>query len=128
MRQQLEALVQRAQNDLDVLAVILFGSTARNERHQDSDLDICLVLQAGGTSPSTMTEKRIAYMADFTLDIQVFQTLPLYIRQRVLKEGRVLFCRDEDALYTLALRTVKDFADFERMYRRYLEEVARVGS
>ncbi len=128
MRQQLEALVQRAQNDLDVLAVILFGSTARNEHHQDSDLDICLVLQAGGTSPSTMTEKRIAYMADFTLDIQVFQTLPLYIRQRVLKEGRVLFCRDEDALYTLALRTVKDFADFERMYRRYLEEVARVGS
>ena len=75
-----------------------------------------------------MTEKRIAYMADFALDIQVFQTLPLYIRQRVLKEGRVLFCRDEDALYTLALRTVKDFADFERMYRRYLEEVARVGS
>ena len=40
----------------------------------------------------------------------------------------VLFCRDEDALYSLAFRTVKDFADFERLYRRCLEEVARVGS
>ena len=128
MQQQLTALVQRVQSDPDMLAVILFGSTARHERHQDSDFDICLVLQAGGTSPSAMTEKRIAYMADFALDIQVFQALPLYIRQRVLKEGRVLFCRDEDALYSLAFRTVKDFADFERLYRRCLEEVARVGS
>jgi hypothetical protein len=60
------------------------------------------------------------------LDIHVYQQLPLYIRKRILKEGETLFCRDEDALYELAFRTVQEFEDFKRIYYGYLEEVARV--
>ena len=47
------------------------------------------------------------------------------MRQRVLKDGEVLFCRDLDALYDVALRTVQAFADFKPLYDRYLDEVAR---
>jgi len=42
----------------------------------------------------------------------------------VLKEGRVLFCRDEDALYEAAFVTIRAFEPFKRTYRAYLEEVA----
>jgi predicted nucleotidyltransferase len=127
MQQLLEEVMQRACGDQDVLAVLLFGSAARGEHHDDSDLDICLVLQPGTYQQSAPTNKRLEYLAAFPADVQVFQELPLYIRQRVLKEGRVLFCRDQDALYTLAFRTVQAFTDFQPLYRLYLEEVTRAG-
>ena len=57
------------------------------------------------------------------MDVQVFQQLPIYIRQRVLKDGEVLFVRDEDQLYELAFRTVQEFEDFRPRYQTYLKEV-----
>ncbi|MBI2238988.1 MAG: nucleotidyltransferase domain-containing protein [Actinobacteria bacterium] len=117
----LRRLLVRAEADPAVLAVLLFGSRARDEASNASDVDVCLVLRPeAGVSPS---EERLRYLAEFDLDVHVFQELPLYIRSRVLKEGRVLLAKDEDALYELAIRTAKAFEDFKPQYRRYLEAV-----
>jgi hypothetical protein len=43
----------------------------------------------------------------------------------VLKEGVVLFVRDEDELYALAARTARAFEAFRHIQRLYLDEVAR---
>ena len=74
-----------------------------------------------------LSRKRLEYLAQFDLDVQIFQALPLYIRSRILKEGKVLFVRDEDLLYDLAFRTAQAFKDFKPIYYRYLEQVAHVG-
>ena len=42
----------------------------------------------------------------------------------MLGEGRVLFVRDEDGLYDLAIRTVRAFERFRPSYRMYLDEAA----
>lgn len=76
---------------------------------------------------STLTDKRLEHMTIFPGDLQIFQDLPLYMRQRILQEGRVSFCRDLDALYALAFRTIQAFADFKPLYHQYHEEVARAG-
>ena len=68
---------------------------------------------------------RLQYLAAFAADIQIFQQRPIYLRQRVLKDGEVWFCRDQDSLYDMALGTVQAFADFKPLYDRYLDEVAR---
>lgn len=112
-------LLERAGRDPDVLAVILFGSAARGEAGSGSDIDVCLVLTSGADQMRT----RLDYLSRFDLDVHAFQALPLYIRARVLREGRLLLVKDEDALYGLAVRTAKAFADFEPRYRLYLEEV-----
>ncbi len=125
MQPLLQEIVEQADGDTMVLAVILFGSTARGELHDASDVDICLILEPGAYSPEALMDIRLRYLAAFSADIQIFQQLPIYIRQRVLKDGEVLFCRDEDALYDIALRTVQAFADFKPLYHRYLDEVAR---
>ncbi len=121
----LTALLARAERDPKVLAVILFGSRARGESAPDSDVDICLVLEPRNYSDLELSKKKLNYLKDFDLDIHIYQQLPLYIRHRMLKEGKVLFCRDEDALYDLAFRTIQEFEDFKHIYREYLEEVAR---
>lgn len=126
----LEELLQLSRRDPDILAVLVFGSVARGEEMPHSDVDVCLLLSpaAEGSEPIALSRKRLEYLARFDLDVRVFQQLPLYIRRRVLREGRVLFARDEDLLYGLALRTAQAFEDFRPIYFGYLEQVARAGS
>lgn len=114
----LSLLLDQARADTDVLAVVLFGSVARGDPGPSSDLDVCLVLRPNvqGVAPS---EKRVVYMGEVDADVQVYQQLPLYVRRRVLREGRVVLCKDEDALYDLAYRTVQAYEDFKYVYRTY---------
>ncbi|MFA5786728.1 MAG: nucleotidyltransferase domain-containing protein [Actinomycetota bacterium] len=121
----LKRLVAKAGGDPDVLAVLLFGSAARGEAHSASDVDVCLVLSPSFSGDPS--QKRLEYLSHFDLDVQVFQRLPLYVRRRVLKDGWVLLSKDDDALYGLALQTVKAFEDFRPHYQRYLEAVLHAG-
>ncbi len=120
----IENLKRRAAQDEDILAIISFGSYARKESH--SDVDVCLVMRPKRHEELYMSEKRLGYLTflggDF--DVQVFQQLPLYVRIRVIREGRVELCKDEPALYDLAFQTIKDFEQFEHIYLDYLEAVA----
>jgi hypothetical protein len=125
-----ERLIEKVKRDETVLAVVLFGSRARGEETSASDVDLCLILPPGRDSKIEQTNVGMAYLGynDERLGIHVFQQLPLYIRRRVLKEGKVLFCRDLDALYGIACRTAQAFEDFKLIYRQYLEQVAHAGS
>lgn len=126
--QQLGRLLAAARLDENVLAVLLFGSRARGDGRADSDVDVCLVLTQRARERSDVARARLTYAMQVDLDVQVFQQLPIYVRHRVLKEGRVLFVRDEAALYDLALRTVRAFELFRPRYQAYLTEVARARS
>ncbi len=123
-----ERLLLKAQHDGDVLAVFLFGSKARGEATPSSDVDVCLVLRDHRHDPLALSLKKLEYLKLGGLDVHVFQQLPLYIRRRILKEGKVFYVRDEEALYELAFRTAQAFEDFKHHYYGYLEEVARAGS
>lgn len=121
----LDRLVREAETDPAVLAVVLFGSAARSQAGAGSDLDVCLVLAAA--HGAVALERRLHYLGRYDLDVQVFQVLPLAMRSRILKEGRVLFVRDEDALYALARRTIAAFEDFRHIHTMYLDAVLHAG-
>ena len=126
----LEKLLTKVRQDEDVLAIFLFGSVVREEQTHLSDIDICLLLVPTPTpfEPTDLSRKRLDYLKDFAFDIQIFQQLPLYVRRRVLKEGRILFVRDEVLLYELAFHTAQAFEDFRPFYLSYLEEMRIAGS
>jgi predicted nucleotidyltransferase len=118
-------LVEIVKQDNEVIAVLLFGSIAQGRADRESDIDICLVMQPGFYAPLELSRKKLAYLKLFDLDIQIFQQLPLYIRMRVIKENRVLFCRNEGGLYKIAFSTITEFSDFEHIYRDYLKDAVR---
>ena len=91
-----------------MLAVLHFGSRARGDAAPSSDFEVCLVLGA-----------------EADLDVAVFQSLPLHIRSRVLKDSTVLYARDEEALYAVAIRTARAWEAFRHIHRQYLDEVLR---
>lgn len=122
----LNKIIEDVKQDSQILALFLFGSAAREENYKQSDVDICLVLMPNFYTSMQLSQKKLEYLKSFNLDIQVFQQLPIYIKKRVLKEGKVLFCRDEDKLYEIAFSVIREFADFEHIYRDYLKEVSYV--
>jgi predicted nucleotidyltransferase len=124
----LERLVTAARADQDVLAVLLYGSQARGDTHAGSDVDVALVLTDVPRERLEIGRIQLRYASLGDADVQIFQRLPLYVQSRVLREGRVLFVRDEDALYEAAFRTVRAWELFRPRYERYLGEVARGGS
>jgi uncharacterized protein len=126
-KNNLDGLLDRAKNDERVLAAFLFGSVARGEEHEGSDTDICLVLAPGAYTPLQLSRIKLEYLRDYNQDIQVFQQLPLYVRRRVLKDGEILFTRDMDCLYEVACAFVREYADYEHIYRDYLGELSRAG-
>lgn len=125
---KLEKLIDKAKQDEEILAVILFGSHARGEATLASDIDVCLVLAGRNHDPLFLSRKRLDYLAVGGLDIHLYQQLPIYIRRRVFKEGRVLFARNEEDLYDVAFRTAQAFEDFRHYYEDYLDKVAHAGS
>ncbi len=120
----LDRLLEKARADPEILAVMLFGSTARDEQRPSSDVDVCLVLVPRPRGSTSLAEKRLEYLQTADLDVNIFQALPLYIRRRVLREGRVQYVRNEDALYEVAYRTAQAYEDFKHLYQDYLERVA----
>lgn len=121
----LTRLLARAERDPDILAVMLFGSRARGDASPGSDVDVCLVLTPVPRSKLAEAQKRLDYLAEADVDVVVFQHLPLAIQSRILREGHVLYVRHEDALYELAIRSVKAFERFRPIHQAYLDEVAR---
>lgn len=109
-------------NDRSIIAVLLFGSAARNEHHRD--IDLCLVLDKKYPNIE-MSRKRAHYAGSLpdTYDVHIFQQLPLYIRQRILKEGKILLCKNEPLLYDIAFAAIKEFNLFEKGYRAYINKV-----
>jgi predicted nucleotidyltransferase len=122
-----DGILTKAGRDPDVVAVFLFGSRARGESVLGSDTDVCLVLRPGNYGPMVLQQKRLSYLKEGNADVHIFSQLPLYIRRRVLKEGKILQCQDDDLLYEIAFRTAQAFEDFRQIYNGYLEELAHVG-
>jgi len=124
---KVDGVLAKASEDADVVAVFLFGSRARGESVRGSDTDICLVLRPGNYDPMLLHRKRLSYLKEGSTDVHIFSQLPLYIRRRVLKEGKILLCQDDDLLYEIAFRTAQAFEDFRHLYYGYLKELAHVG-
>jgi predicted nucleotidyltransferase len=117
-----EKFVENLKRDKDVLAVMIFGSYSRGEERKESDIDVCIILKEHGKA----SKKEMNYMSlvdDEKVQVHVFQNLPIFIRIRVLKEGKTIFCKDEDMLYDIAFNTIKEFEDFKRHYKEYLDGV-----
>jgi len=124
MTKELKIVVNKIKKDKDVLAVMLYGSYLRNKKYA-RDIDICVILSKK-MQTKEMSRKRMKYLsqANDKIDIQIFQLLPLYIRIRILKEGKILFSRNRKKVYEKAYEAIKEYNLFEKYYLDYIEAAA----
>jgi predicted nucleotidyltransferase len=105
----------------DVLAVLLFGSKVR-EPSLARDTDICIVAPDSKNKASLLLEvfSRI-YKEGY--DIWLFEELPLYMKVEVIKNHKILACKDIYRLYDYFAKIMRIWGDQEIRIRRYTKEL-----
>ncbi len=103
--------------------IILYGSAAEGTTRENSDIDLCIDIDEDTDYERSKFRLRVlSELPDF-FDVQIFAQLPVYVKKEVLK-GKVIFCRDEEYLYEVAISTIKEFDDFKYRYYDYIGERA----
>ncbi len=122
---ELKKVVRKIAKDKNVIAIMLFGSYARNKKYA-RDVDLCVFLDKNYDSKEFF-KKRLSYLAGLPdkFDVQIFQQLPLYVRISVLREGRILYLKNKKILYNLAYNNLKENVFFERHYNNYINQVLK---
>lgn len=106
-------------NEADVLAAYVFGSVARGTAGPTSDLDVAVLL---GGVPTTARRLELidavaAAAGTDRVDVVVLDDAPPALAYRVLRDGQLLFSRDEPARIAHWVRTVDRYLDMEPMRR-----------
>ncbi len=106
----------------EVKIAYLFGSRATGEARKTSDIDIAIV--APGISLDGYMElwaKVTRALGTERIDLVTLSDKPASFRYQVVKEGRVIYCRDEDMLNDFEMKAWQAYMDFKHIraiYRR----------
>lgn len=103
----------------EVQFAYLFGSAARGEAHRGSDVDVAVRL-AGDAQPRPSIDLaadlagRISSASGVPrVEVLVLNDAPLPVRGRAIRDGKVVFSRDEPERVAYVSLTLREFFDFE---------------
>lgn len=119
-----------------VSVAYLFGSHARGQAGPLSDVDVAVLLDREAREDQYFAA-RLTLMAGLEaivdggrLDVVILNEAPLALAYRILRDGILVACRDEDARITFTARTVSMYLDFSPVIERHeraILERAREG-
>jgi predicted nucleotidyltransferase len=107
----------------NVQFVILYGSAGEGRMTGESDIDLCLYYAGDPGEAAQFRHAILSALAGTRYDIQIFQSLPLYVRMEVLR-GKPVFIRDPVFLYEKAVETIWDFDHFKHRLFDYTGQAA----
>lgn len=111
----------------EVMAVVIFGSTAKEERTGRSDVDVCVVAPICRDREHLLRE--IYGKVDVIgkgYDVWIFEELPLYMKARIIKDHVCVYARDMPGLYEYFYSFRKLWEGQERRQRISGEEALRM--
>ncbi len=113
----LEEIIRTAKNDKEIIAVILFGSYARNEP-DFRDIDVALLFKNENVD---YPKKATDYYSSNIFDISILNRLPLNVASRVLEDGRPLYVSDWPALKEFSIKVIREWEDFKPLYNMLVQ-------
>ncbi|MEM3398050.1 MAG: nucleotidyltransferase domain-containing protein [Nitrososphaerota archaeon] len=106
----------------EVLVAYLFGSYARGDQTAESDIDIAVLL-------STPSHRVLEYylhlinelsrVSGGEVDLIILNTAPPLLKHQVIKNGIVVYRRDEKTRIEFEARAEDEYLDFKRVMERY---------
>ncbi len=92
--------------------IILYGSKAREEMTELSDIDLAVYYDGDKKERFDFRVKILGRVGD-EFDIQTFQDLPLYIRKDIASSGKVIDYKGYMEIFRIFMRTIRDFEHFK---------------
>lgn len=72
----------------EVLAIVIYGSRAKGEETERSDIDVCIV--APNRNSSEIFKKTLS----LDYDIKIFELMPLYLKAEVIENHEIVYTSD----------------------------------
>ena len=104
---EIDKIIEPLKENRGVVSIHLFGSYARCREKPFSDIDICVIVDRDADRDAILSN------SSRKIDLSIFHDLPLTMRFRVLKEGKLLFLRDELRLHRITVATIRAYLDFK---------------
>ncbi len=104
-------------------SIILFGSKARDKSSPESDIDICLINEPD-TEISLKNKINIEKKTKEKVDLSFFNDLPLNVRMRALREGKILYTKDLPYIYELIKITDFELSKYQKFRSDYHDGVS----
>ncbi len=122
-----EEVLARAKRDFQflqdrVLGIMLFGSWARGEANERSDIDLCIIAPEVEDKASLWREA-ISEPRNSRYDVRIFELLPLYMKMAVIEEGVVVYSRDVLDLYEYFYPFRREWGDQKHRQQLSREEL-----
>ena len=84
----------------DILAILLYGSVAKGEETQRSDIDICIISPSCKDKLGLLNEiYRKLDVFSKKYDVRFFEELPLYIQINIIENNQIICTKDVYELY-----------------------------
>lgn len=113
----------------DVLLAYLFGSSARGVEGPMSDIDIGILLKEP-LSRAEAFDKRIFFTYKLAslfhtnkIDIIILNVATPEIKFNVIKDGKVIYNRDEKSRINFEMRTMSEYFDTAPLRKEYAESL-----
>jgi len=125
-----EELVEMLCGDVpDLVAVYVFGSTARGDSNRESDLDLAfLAPRALDPTRRFDLQQRLAISARRDVDLLDLRAAPTVMRIQVIDGGEVLLDSDRSQRMQFEAETLSDYARLNEERRGILDDVRARGS
>jgi predicted nucleotidyltransferase len=110
-----------------VIVAYLFGSQARGDAGPLSDVDVAVLIQDGlSSSEALVLRLRLMEAIGLALcvervDVVILNDAPYLLQHRVIRDGRILFCRDELARARYEFGVLRAYLDFRHYEDRYFQ-------
>ena len=108
-----------------VLFAYLYGSVATGQLHRFSDLDIGIYTRKLAPKASRKLEMDLSLAIDANLDdapesdVRIMNAMPLAVVGKIVTEGSLIYCEDEEQRIEYETKTRMAYFDFHPVLRSY---------
>jgi len=113
----------------DVVAIYHFGSSAIDQEHLDSDVDLA-ILTTKKADPTTLYKLRekCSQILKKNVDIAYLNgATPVFVMQ-VLESGHVIYCQNQKTLAYFEIRMMSEYCDLNLERREIIKDIIKRGS
>ncbi|OPY22555.1 MAG: Nucleotidyltransferase domain protein [Methanobacterium sp. PtaU1.Bin097] len=117
----LRKVTEKLEKDKRVIFAYLYGSAAQGTMREDSDVDIAVFLENPKQDPLLEADisLELEQTLDRSVDVRIINHAPTIFTNQVLKEGILLFSRDEPLRINFEVRNINEYLDFLPIINEY---------
>lgn len=126
----LKKITDYLSSEKPIIAAYLFGSTAKGEATDKSDIDIGVLLKGNFNFAANFDYKlrlmgKLKDLTSKTVDIVFIDRTDPILQHHIRKHGKVIFEKDKLKRIAYEIKARKDYFDFLFRHKKYMEGILK---